>query len=987
MGRTLLQSTAVAVPAVRRARLGAAVALAASIAGALAIAQRTAAAGDPDLVWRTIETEHFEVHYPEPLGDVARKVALSAERAHATLSAALRHAPRVKTQIVLHDDDDGSNGFASVVPRNVINLFVSAPPDTSVLGDNDNWLYNLVSHEYTHIVHLDTVSGLPAVVNRIMGKVWAPNQIQPRWVIEGLATYEESKRSASGRTRHALFDTYLRVATLSGADRRLDEVTSGPLAWPHANAAYLYGSHFLKYVFDRYGDDKAAVMSHDYGSSAIPYGLNRSIERATGRRFVELYDDWKAYREARYALEAEAVERRGPREGRRLTFTGESNINPHYTGDGRAIVWQRGDGYSEGQFRIMPAGDNAGRSRTYAVVERSGEFDVLGDGSMVVEQTTDYRTDYQFQDLFRWDRASGRLEALSRGLRASDPAVSPDERAVAFALNGRSQRQLAVIALRPEARPRILWRGESRFDQAFSPDWSPDGRRIAFSAWRRGGTRDVLIADVASGSVRELARDRAQDIEPVWSPDGRYIYYVSDRTGIYNVYAWDLVADRLWQVTDVIGCALAPQVSPDGRHMVYQGFAAAGYELYEIDLDPATWTEASPYIDDRPDPIEIRADEAAVSAPRPYRPLETLAPDSFTVGLVLNSLGQALDLRTNGGDVVGHHAYDLVAALGLDYRGLNVGGTYTYRRLWPSLRLAATRSVNRRGGYIVDGTNLRFDEEALRATLSVGLPVFRRADASSSVSLDYDVDWLRNLDGQLHDEDPNDVLPRLPESDLVLAGVALRWTYSDTKSFVFTAGPQQGIDLSASLRVDHPALGAAERSLTLSYRGIWYQQMPLAWHPTLMVRLAGGLRATDRPRLEQFALGGAPDSQDLVRSLIDNVRVGSTGYLRGYPPRALVGQQFHLVNVELRQDLWTIERGMATLPVYLRRLHAAALADAGDAFDGAIDPSAFKASVGGALRLDFTVGYGLPGSLDVGYARGLTSGGSHETWLLLTGTL
>ncbi len=965
-------------------RTGAALALAAAL---FLTGPDPARAGDPSLVWRTVETEHFEVHYHEPLGDVARKVALSAERAHATLSTALRHAPSGKTHIIVWDDTDGSNGFASVVPRNVITVFASAPADSSALGDNDDWLYNLTSHEYTHIVHLDTVGGLPALINRVMGKVWAPNQVQPRWVIEGLATYEESKRSSSGRTRHALFDAYLRVATLSGADLPLDQLSSGPRAWPHGNAPYLYGSHFLKFVFDRHGDDKAAVMSHDYGSSPIPYGLNRSIERATGRRFVELYDDWRAYREARYALQAEAVERRGRREGRRLTFTGENNLNPHYTLDGRHIVWQRGDGYSEGQFRIMPAGSNAGRSETYVVLDRTGAFDMLPDGSMVVEQTADYRTSYQFQDLFRWHRSTGRMEMLSHGLRATDPDVSPDLGQVAFALNGRSRRQLAVMPLRPEARARVLWTGESRFDQAFSPEWSPDGRSIAFSAWRKGGTRDILIVNVASGHVRELGRDRAQDVEPAWSPDGRYLYFVSDRTGINNIYAWELATAKLWQVSDVIGTALAPDVSPDGRRMVYQGFAADGYELYEIALDPSTWTEAPPLIDDRPDPIEIRDDEAAVSAPRPYRALETLAPSSYTVGLVLNSLGQGLELRTFGDDVVGHHSYDLGATVGLDYRGLNVGASYAYRRLWPTLSVTATRSISRRGGYIVDGANLRFDEEALRATASAGLPVFRRPDASGSLSIDYDVDWLRNLDGQLHEEDPNDVLPRLPESDLVLAGVALRWSYSDTRSFVFTTGPQQGKDLTCALRVDHPALGSAARSLTLSYRGNWYRQIPLPSHPSIMVRLAGGLRATDRPRIEQFALGGAPDSQDLVRSLIDNVRTGSTGYLRGYPPGAAVGQQYHLANIELRQELWNIERGVATLPFYLRRLHVAALFDGGNAFEGEIDPSELKAAVGGAARLDFTVGYGLPGSLDVGYARGLTSGGTHETWLLLTGTL
>jgi hypothetical protein len=806
-------------------------------------------------------------------------------------------------------------------------------------------------------------------------------------VIEGLATYEESKRSSSGRTRHALFDTYLRTATLSEDDRRLDEVSSGPRAWPHGNAAYLYGSHFLKYVFDRHGDDKAAVMSHDYGSSAIPYGLNRSIERATGRRFVELYEEWGDYRDARYGLQAEAVERRGRREGRRLTFTGESNLNPHYTADGRAIVWQRGDGHSEGQFRTMPVGDNAGRSRTYAVLERTGAFDLLRDGSMIVEQTASVHTTYDFQELYRWDRASGVMQMLTHGMRVSDPDVSPDERSVAVVINGQSRRRLAVVPLRPEARARVLWTGESRFDQAFSPDWSPDGRRIAFSAWRKGGTRDILVIDVASGAVRELARDRAQDIEPVWSRDGRHVYFVSDRTGIYNIYAWELGDGRVWQVTNVIGCALGPEVSPDGRRLVYQGCVADGHEIYEIALDPSTWTEAPPVVDDRPDPIEIRADEAAVSAPRPYRPLETLAPGSYTLELVVNSLGQALSVRTSGDDAVGHHSYDLAGTVGLDYRGVNVGASYAYRRLWPSLGLTAARTIHRRGGYIVDGVNLRFDEEALRATVGVGLPVFRQPDASSSLSLDYDVDWLRNLDGRLHEDDPNDVTPQLPESDLILAGVALRWSYSDTRSFNYTIGPQAGKDLGATLRIDHPALGSATRSLLLTYRAAWFRQLPLASHPSVMLRLNGGLRTTDRPRIEQFALGGVPESQDLVRALIDNVRAGSTGYLRGYPVRVVAGQQYHLANLELRQPLWNIERGIATLPFYVRRLHAAALVDAGDAFEGEIDPADFKVGVGGAVRLDFTLGYGLPGSLDVGYARGLTTGGSHETWLLLTGTI
>ena len=957
------------------------------VAAVLAIAAARAHAGDPTQVWRTVETEHFQVHYHEPLGEVARRVALAAERAPATLTRAHDNTPEGQTHIVVVDDTDGSNGFASVLPRNDITLFTSAPPDTSALGDHDDWLYNLTSHEYTHIVHLDTIGGIPRLYNKVFGKQWSPNQLQPRWVIEGLATYEESKRSASGRTRHALFDMQLRIATLRGNDRRLDEVSSGPRQWPHGNAAYLHGSHFLKYVFDRYGDDKAAAMSHFYGTNLIPYAVNRSIERTTGRGFVELWGEWQDYRRARYGLQAEAVERMGRREGRRLTFTGENNLNPHYTRDGSAIIWQRGDGYSDGQFRSMPRGATAGDSIKYAYIERSGAFDVLADGSMVVEQTQTYRTSYQFQEIHRWDRATGAMEPLTHGMRVSDPDVSPDERMVAFVINGESRRRLAVMRLEREATPRILWTGPSRWDQAFSPDWSPDGRSIAFSAWRKGGHRDILIVDVATGRVREVSHDRAQDSEPVWSPDGAHVFFMSDRTGIYNIYAYQVATGQVWQVTDVLGCALSPAVSPDGTHLVYQGFDKEGFELYEIDLDRSRWTPAPPYIDDRPDPIEVGADEYTVSPPHPYRALDTLPPNAYTIGLAVNSLGNTLQVSTGGADVVGHHGYQLATTIGLDYEGVNLGGSYSYRRLWPALSVAASRAITSRGGYVVNGESLRFREEALRASLSAGLPVMRAPDADTTIALDYDLDWLRNLDGQLHEEDPNDSLPRVPETDAVFAGLALRTTYSNTRGYAYTVGPQAGQDLTGAVRLDHPALGADSTTLTATYRGTWYRQIPLEPLPVVALRLAGGIRTSNRDRVEDFALGGVPDNQDLVRSLLDNLRASGTGYLRGYPPRFATGSQFHLANLELRQLIYDVERGIDTLPFYLRRVHAAGLVDAGDAFDGEIDLERFKVSAGAVVRIDASLGYGLPATLELGYARGLTEGGVDETWLLLTSTL
>src|SRR4030095_5676518 len=101
----------------------------------------------------TIETDHFVLHYYAPLGDVARCIAVVAERAHRNLAPALDHEPRGKTLIVVVDDTDSANGFASTLPRNAIQLYATAPNSFSELDDHDDWLYGLISHEYTHILH------------------------------------------------------------------------------------------------------------------------------------------------------------------------------------------------------------------------------------------------------------------------------------------------------------------------------------------------------------------------------------------------------------------------------------------------------------------------------------------------------------------------------------------------------------------------------------------------------------------------------------------------------------------------------------------------------------------------------------------------------------------------------------------------------------------------------------------------------------------
>jgi hypothetical protein len=211
-------------------------------------------------------------------------------------------------------------------------------------------------------------------------------------------------------------------------------------------------------------------------------------------------------------------------------------------------------------------------------------------------------------------------------------------------------------------------------------------------------------------------------------------------------------------------------------------------------------------------------------------------------------------------------------------------------------------------------------------------------------------------------------------------------SFSTIKGVTYGLGSSNGWDGSAGIRIDHPALGATFRNVTLSYGADRFQRL---WGktPVLSLRLVGAWRAGDLVRPGGFALGGlAP--QDLVQAIVDSTRASYTGYLRGYPARTVAGNQYHLLNAEYRQELFQIEHGLATLPIYLRRAHLAVLADAGTAFDETFDAHRdLRVSLGAALRMDAFFGYFVPGTFEIGYAHGLTSEGITETWLLLTSSL
>ena len=185
----------------------------------------------------------------------------------------------------------------------------------SPLGDVDDWYLELVTHEYTHILHTDHIEGIPALVNKILGKTLAPNQVQPHWLLEGLAVFEESARTSGGRLRSSMWNMWMRADVLEDNVATLDVFSNVPRRWPQGNIWYLYGSFFMQWIAETYGEQAIRAMIDDYAYQVIPYAINRSIRRATGRTYEELYAAWVDSMQRSFGAQAQRHPRARPSRG------------------------------------------------------------------------------------------------------------------------------------------------------------------------------------------------------------------------------------------------------------------------------------------------------------------------------------------------------------------------------------------------------------------------------------------------------------------------------------------------------------------------------------------------------------------------------------------------------------------------------------------------------------------------------------------------
>jgi len=540
--------------------------------------------------FQSIQTEHFDIYYyPDERGG-ALDAARMAERAYARLSRILHHNFLSRKPIILYASQsdfqqtnvvdasgEGLGGVTEFFKHRAVLPFTGSYAEFE----------HVLQHEMVHQFQYDVYSrGRPGAGVQTLVAV-----NPPLWFMEGMAEYL-SLGPINPET-----SMWLRDAALEGHLPSIEEMTTDPYIFP-----YRYGHALWAYIGEKWGDE---VIGEILQSSATS-GLDAAFKRALGRSLEDLSNDW------RDAIQTTFLPQLGDHyRARRIaqpTLTqrhsrGRIFLAPALTPDGKDIAYF-GD---QGGFFIdlWLADAETGRVKRRLVkstqnnnyeslrfINSAGAFSPDGRYFAIAAKRKD-RDDLVILDVKR-GREDRRIQVGLSALQT--PQWSPDGTQLVFTGFSNGFTDLFIINRDGTGLRRLT---NDKFAD-LHPAWSPDGKTIAFVTDRGGetdfdllrfGNLRIALLHLESGAIDMLGNmEIGKNINPVWAPDGRSLAFVSDRTGIANVFLYDLADGQIYQLTNMFTgvqgiTPLSPVLTwaPQADRMAFVYYEDGQYSVYSLE--------------------------------------------------------------------------------------------------------------------------------------------------------------------------------------------------------------------------------------------------------------------------------------------------------------------------------------------------------------------------------------------------------------------
>lgn len=538
--------------------------------------------------FEVLKTEHFDIYFYDEERENAARVGRMAERWYARLSGIFEHEMRTRQPLMLyasHPDfeqtnvvggmiGEGTGGVTEGLKRRVV------LPLAGTLAETDH----VLGHELVHAFQYD-ISSL-----RAQGSGQGIERL-PLWFVEGMAEY----LSIGPVDAHTAM--WLRDATRKEELPQVKDLDNGEF-FP-----YRWGQAVWAYVGGKYGDD---LIGQIYRTAVRGGDAIEAIKQATLIEERELSSNWHTAIREQYGPVMQATAR-AHTFGRSITTSDKSrmatNVSPSISPDGRHIVFFS----SRDLFSIdLYLADAATGKIVRKLVDTAlnSHFTSLQFIGSAGSWSPDSR---QFvlggvhagkPVLAILNIASGdvarEIEVPQVG-EILNPTWSADAKSIAFSATVGGDSDLFILDVASGTTKRVT----SDLFADLQPAWSPDGSRIAFVTDRfttnakllSAGDYRLALYDVASGTITPLDTfPRGKNINPQWAPDSRRLYFVSDQSGISNVYSVNVESGAIAQVTNIDSgvsgiTALSPAISSamDSRTLALSAYEDSSYHIYIID--------------------------------------------------------------------------------------------------------------------------------------------------------------------------------------------------------------------------------------------------------------------------------------------------------------------------------------------------------------------------------------------------------------------
>ena len=493
--------------------------------------------------WSILETEHFDVYFYEREREAAHDAARMAERAYERLSRILTHEMSEKVPLILyasHADfqesnvssgiiSEGTGGYTEFLKRRV------ALPLTGSYAHFDH----VLTHELVHAFQIDVLWGRR---DRGLGNPFSYSP--PLWVMEGMSEYL-SIGDVDVNTQ-----MWLRDGALQGYLTPIED-----LAYVYDIRVYRYGQAIFAYIGQTYGDETVGLLLKKLAHTR---SLEKAVQDVLGMSLEKLSEDWTESVRRTYLPQIRDHEK-PTAFAKRLTDHEKKgtalNLSPSVSPDGSLMVYLS-DRSLYNDLYLASAVDG---KQIYRLIKG--------------ERREDFESLRFLEASFSW---------------------APDNRRIAFAAKVGDHDAIYIMDVRQR---KILRRLTFRLDGILAPTWSPDGERIAFVGLL-GGRSDLYMADADGKNLKALTQDRYMARDPAFSPDGRSIAYVTDRgsdTDWKNLIFGDgriallrLETGEIEVLPGQSGKNIAPQWGPDGGQIVYVSDRTGISNIYVRDLESQT---------------------------------------------------------------------------------------------------------------------------------------------------------------------------------------------------------------------------------------------------------------------------------------------------------------------------------------------------------------------------------------------------------------